>query len=108
MTADLNATKKQIEQVVRDNHDLQQNNKVLQAQLGEQKVTSVSIDKNLSSYPIANSGSTPSSSQSTSMPSNNASILKPSAFDIRNVPGYNTAFNAYDKDYYALPSDQAD
>ncbi|MCD6047014.1 MAG: putative secreted protein [Gammaproteobacteria bacterium] len=67
LTADLNATKKQIAQVVKDNNDLRQSNSALQAQLSQQTAASVdgggkqsdqssknkiAADKTLTQYPI--------------------------------------------------------
>lgn len=78
LTADLNATKKQIEQVVKDNNALKQSNVLLQAQLGKPIKTATdkpsdqgstdktTLDKVVSQYRIGSSNPNPGSTTNVS------------------------------------------
>lgn len=86
LTADLNNTKKQIEQVIRDNNELKQRNIVLEGQLSssstksfqgtsnDKSKTNNSLDKEHVQYPI---GSSVSDSKALSTPSSESNMAQP-------------------------------
>ena len=105
LTADLNTTKKQIAQVIKDNNDLRQSNIALKTQLSGQSAAAkdnTPLDKSLSAYPISSAknfanasgvdGAAVGSTQASSAAMTDVNVSAPaklSAFDIRNADHVN-------------------